>query len=103
MKKMELTDHEVKALYYSIGQPHLVRRGHLKSALRRAAIKLDRELSRRRREAIYATGLRAGMAGGSAEPNFDGERLGSAESMSWWDGYAQGDPAFKHPMKRHRA
>ena len=84
-----LTDNEVRALYYSVYQPHLVR-GNLKTALRSAADKLDNELCNRRRDAIYLHGRRDGFAGRPYKAVFDGRQLGSMEGMTYGRGFEAG-------------
>jgi len=86
--KTELTDLEVKALYYSVDQPHLVR-GDLKAALHRAARKMEEEMRKRRRQKIYKAGQLAAQMPNpwSTQPELDGDPLGSLESMQWYRGF----------------
>lgn len=84
---LNLTDAEVRALYYSLDQPHLIRHGAHKAALKRAAKKLEDETFTRRREAIFKAGQVAARQGKvPIRAVFDGCELGSMESMTFFEG-----------------
>lgn len=52
-----------------------------------------------RRKAIFEAGARARQP----EPVFEGERLGSAEQYTFYDGYASKHAAFINPYRGRRA
>lgn len=63
-----------------------------RSGVREAMDLIDQIRSEMRRREIFAAGARARKP----EPKFDGQRLGSLESILFYDGYASTHPKFKN-------
>ena len=95
-----LTSLELMAVYYATWQPAGIK-GIYKAALRRAADKCLNQRSIDRRRAIYQAGMRAGKSKSkNTPPLFQGERLGSMESMTFYDGVAKVRSTFTNPYRR---
>ncbi len=83
--RLNLTDLEVDALFWSLRQPNQVT-GKLKSALGRAFLKLEIEKYLRHRDKIYLTGFNLGKNG----KNLKCGHLGSMESRTMQRGFDAG-------------
>ena len=74
-----------------------VPRQHRQRILRAMAV-LNEIGMKMRHEAIFAAGARAK----TPTPKFEGEQLGSSESMTFYDGFASTHPDFLNPYRHPR-
>ena len=58
------------------------------------------ESMRERRERILCAGAADAARGLPAKPVFNGNVLGSQESMTYYDGYSYADPSFENPYRK---
>lgn len=81
-------------------------------ALRKVSTLAEEEARNRRRIGIFNAGMETGQRRAAcakagipvedlqgARPVFEGEELGSTESMNFWDGVRFAWPKFRHPMR----
>lgn len=54
-----------------------------------------------RRAAIFEAGKARALAGAPPKPEFASRELGSAEAMTFYDGYAKGCPGFLNPYRQN--
>jgi hypothetical protein len=95
-----LTDLELIAVYFSLWQPRSIK-GPYKAALKRAVEKCLNQRSINRRRVIFQAGVTAGKSKSkNTPPVYQGERLGSMESMIFYDGVARARRGFKNPYRR---
>jgi hypothetical protein len=69
-----------------------------RSGIRDAMDLIDQIRGEMRRTEIFVAGARARKP----EPKLDGERLGSSESVTFYDGYASTHLKFKNPYQAWR-
>jgi hypothetical protein len=93
-----LTTREMRALYYA-AQSGLSKTRSV-GTLQRAMAKLNFQMMEVRRAEILAKGKRDARTGRQTDPTHEGRRLGSMESMTYYDGYAAIDKTFENPYRR---
>lgn len=90
-----VTRSQISAAWLGLQTVRLYTTSRHKGRINRAMDVLNRLGSEMRRAAIFTAGVKARKP----EPRFEGDELGSAEAITFYDGYASVNPEFRNPYR----